>query len=71
MPDAEAWLITRYRDVQHVLRHPEVWSNDLLGKAGFSMFQHEEARAVLEADGWARDTRLQSDLPIHREYYAS
>lgn len=70
MPDAEAWLITRYRDVQHVLRNPEIWSNDLLGKAGFSMFQHEEARAVLEAEGWARDTRLQSDPPIHREYRA-
>ena len=70
MPDAEAWLVTRYRDVQHVLRHPEIWSNDLLGKAGFSMFQHEEARAVLEAEGWPRDTRLQSDPPIHREYRA-
>ncbi|MCR9094153.1 MAG: cytochrome P450 [bacterium] len=70
MPDAEAWLVSRYRDVQHVLRHPEIWSNDLLGKAGFSMFQHEEARAVLEADGWPRDTRLQSDPPIHRDYRA-
>lgn len=70
MPDAEAWLVTRYRDVQHVLRHPEIWSNDLLGKAGFSMFQHEEARAVLEADGWPRDTRLQSDPPVHRDYRA-
>ncbi len=70
MPDAEAWLVTRYRDVQHVLRHPEIWSNDLLGKAGFSMFQHEEARAVLEAEGWPRDTRLQTDPPIHRDYRA-
>lgn len=70
MPDAEAWLVSRYRDVQHVLRHPETWSNDLLGKAGFSMFQHEEARAVLEADGWPRDTRLQTDPPIHRDYRA-
>ncbi len=70
MPDAEAWLVTRYADVQHVIRHPEIWSNDLLGTAGFSMFQHEEARAVLEADGWPRDTRLQTDPPIHRDYRA-
>jgi len=68
MPDTGAYLVSRYRDVQHVLRHPEIWSNDLLGKAGFSMFQHEEARAVLEAGGWPRDTRLQSDPPIHRDY---
>lgn len=68
MPDSGAYLVSRYRDVQHVIRHPEIWSNDLLGKAGFSMFQHEEARQVLEADGWPRDTRLQTDPPEHRDY---
>jgi len=70
MPDAEAYLVSRYRDVQHVIRHPEIWSNDLLGKAGFSMFQHEEARALLEAEGWPRDTRFQTDPPVHRDYRA-
>lgn len=70
MPDAEAWLVSRYRDVRHVIRHPEIWSNDLLGKAGFSMFQHAEARDLLAAEGWPRDTRLQSDPPEHRDYRA-
>ena len=70
MPDTGAYLVSRYRDVQYVLQHPEIWSNDLLGKAGFSMFQHEEARQVLEAGGWPRDTRLQSDPPAHRVYRA-
>ena len=70
MPDTGAYLVSRYRDVQHVILHPEIWSNDLLGKAGFSMFQHEEARQVLEADGWPRDTRLQTDPPEHRDYRA-
>lgn len=65
-----AYLVTRYRDVQHVLSHPEIWANDLLRKAGFSMFQHPEARAILEAEGWPRDTRLQSDPPEHRDYRA-
>ena len=63
-----AWIVTRYRDVQHVLSHPEIWANDLLRKAGFSMFQHAEARTILESNGWQRDTRLQSDPPIHRDY---
>jgi cytochrome P450 len=63
-----AWIVTRYRDVQHVLSHPEIWANDLLRKAGFSMFQHAEARAILETQGWPRDTRLQSDPPEHRDY---
>lgn len=70
MPDVKAYLVTRYRDVQHVIRHPEIWSNDLLGRAGFSMFQHQEAQALLEAEGWPRDTKLQTDPPIHREYRA-
>ena len=70
MPDTGAYLVSRYRDVQYVLQTPEIWSNDLLGKAGFSMFQHEEAREVLEAGGWPRDTRLQSDPPRHRDYRA-
>jgi len=70
MPDSGAYLVTRYRDVQYVISHPEIWSNDLLGKAGFSMFQHEEARQVLEKDGWPRDTRLQTDPPEHRDYRA-
>ncbi|MEE8166645.1 MAG: cytochrome P450, partial [Myxococcota bacterium] len=70
MPDAGAYLVSRYRDVQFVIRHPEIWSNDLLGKAGFSMFQHEEAKRILEQKGWPRDTRLQSDPPVHRDYRA-
>ena len=68
MPELEAFVVTRYRDVQHVLAHPEIWSNDLLGRAGFSMFQHASAQAVLEEGGWPRDTRLQTDPPIHRDY---
>ena len=70
MPDTGAYLVSRYRDVQHVIAHPEIWSNDLLGKAGFSMFQHDEARAILESNGWPRDTKLQTDPPDHRDYRA-
>lgn len=68
MPELEAWVVSRYRDVQYVVAHPEIWSNDLLGKAGFSMFQHPEAQKVLEEGGWPRDTKLQTDPPEHRDY---
>ncbi len=70
MPELQAFVVSRYRDVQHVLSHPEIWSNDLLGKAGLSMFQHATAQAVLEEGGWPRDTKLQTDPPIHRDYRA-
>jgi cytochrome P450 len=70
MPEISAFVVTRYRDVQHVLSHPELWSNDLLGKAGFSMFRHAEAAALLAREGFARNTKLQTDPPEHKGYRA-
>jgi cytochrome P450 len=68
MPDTGAYVVSRYRDIQFVLAHPEIWSIDLLGKAGFSMFQHAAAREVLEKHGFARNTKLSTDPPEHRAY---
>jgi cytochrome P450 len=68
MPDSGAYVISRYRDIQWAMSHPELYSIDLLGKAGFSMFQHEEARAVLAEHGIPRNTKLSSDPPEHKGY---
>lgn len=68
MPDSGAYLVTRYADVQYVLAHPEIWSIDLLGKGGFSMFGHAEARELLEREGHGRNTKLSTDPPEHRAY---
>jgi len=70
MPEINAYVVSRYRDVQQVLSHPEIWSNDLLGKAGFSMFRHAEAAALLAREGFARNTKLQTDPPEHRGFRA-
>jgi cytochrome P450 len=70
MPDSGAYLVTRYADVQHVIAHPEIWSIDLLGKGGFSMFQHAEARELLEREGLGRNTKLSTDPPEHKGYRA-
>jgi cytochrome P450 len=70
MPEINAWVVTRYRDLQHVLAHPEIWSNDLLGKAGFSMFRHPEAAELLAREGFPRNTKLQTDPPEHRGFRA-
>jgi cytochrome P450 len=70
MPEINAYVVTRYRDLQHVLSHPEIWSNDLLGKAGFSMFRHPEAAELLAREGFARNTKLQTDPPEHRGFRA-
>ena len=68
MPDSGAYVISRYRDIQWAMSHPELYSIDLLGKAGFSMFQHAEAREVLERHGIPRNTKLSTDPPEHKGY---
>jgi cytochrome P450 len=68
MPDSGAYVLSRYRDIQWAMAHPELYSIDLLGKAGFSMFRHPEARELLEREGIPRNTRLSTDPPEHKGY---
>jgi cytochrome P450 len=68
MPDTGAYVLSRYRDIQWAMAHPELYSIDLLGKAGFSMFRHPEAREVLERHGIPRNTKLSTDPPEHKGY---
>jgi len=68
MPDGGAYVISRYRDIQWAMSRPDLYSIDLLGKAGFSMFQHAEAREVLERHGIPRNTKLSTDPPEHKGY---
>jgi cytochrome P450 len=68
MPDTGAYVLSRYRDIQWAMSHPELYSIDLLGKAGFSMFRHPEAREVLEREGIPRNTKLSTDPPEHKGY---
>lgn len=70
MSEIDAFVVSRYRDIQTVFEHPERYSIDLVGKAGFSMFQHAEARGLLEREGFARNTKLSTDPPEHAGYRA-
>jgi cytochrome P450 len=70
MPDTGAYVLSRYRDIQWAMSRPDLYSIDLLGKAGFSMFRHPEAREVLEREGYARNTKLSTDPPDHKGYRA-
>jgi cytochrome P450 len=70
MPDTGAYVLSRYRDVQWALGQHELYSIDLLGKAGFSMFRHPQAREILEREGHPRNTKLSTDPPEHKGYRA-
>jgi cytochrome P450 len=70
MPESGAYVLSRYRDVVWAMSHPELFSIDLVGRAGFSMFRHPEAREVLERHGIPRNTKLSTDPPEHKGYRA-
>jgi cytochrome P450 len=68
MPDTGAYVLSRYRDVVWAMSHPELYSIDLMGKAGFSMFRHAEAAELLAREGHPRNTKLSTDPPEHKGY---
>ena len=68
MPDTGFFLVGGYEELRYVIDHPEIWSNDIGRYTGSSMFQSPDADALLENEGWKRDTRLQSDPPDHQNY---
>jgi cytochrome P450 len=64
VPETELYVVTRYADVMHVLRHQEVFPT------GTSIYRSTAAREVYERAGWPRVTPLSSNPPDHRRYRA-
>ncbi len=69
MEELGAYYVSRYEDVRHVKKHPEIFSNNiyLLGSSrGRSRDLAEEYRSQ---HGWARVSTLQrTDPPVHTAY---
>jgi len=64
VPGTQMYVVTRYRDVLHVLRHQDVFPT------GSSIYRSAAARDVYEQKGWARITPLSVNPPEHRHYRA-
>lgn len=62
VPRTNMYVITRYDDVLHVLRHQEIF------RTGGAISRSAEARAVYSSKGWERITPLGSNPPEHRWY---
>lgn len=62
MPGTKLFVVSRYHDVLHVLRHQELFPT------GGSAVRSSAARAVYESTGWPRITPLSTNPPEHRLY---
>lgn len=70
MPEISAWYVSRYEDIRHIKKHPEIFSNDIFKlraqKGGAARNVAEEYKAE---HGWARVSTLQrTDPPVHTRY---
>jgi cytochrome P450 len=60
------YVLTRYKELQHVLRHPELFPNAVPGQN--PLLNSPEALAVYQRDGWPRHSPLGTNPPEHRAY---
>ena len=70
MPEIDAWYVSRYEDVRHIKKNPQIFSNNIFEfraqKGGESRNVAEEYKAE---HGWARVSTLQrTDPPVHTRY---
>ena len=71
MPQIDAYVVSKYKDIQHVVAHPEIWSIDMRALPAAQLIKHPKARAILETEGFPRDTKLTTDPPRHTGYRAA
>ena len=62
MPGTNMFVVTRYSDVLHVLRHQEIF------RTGSTAARTGVAREVYETKGWPRVTPLSTNPPEHRQF---
>lgn len=64
IPRSDLYVVTRYEDCMHVLRHQDLFPT------GTGGLRHAAAREVYERDGWPRWAPLSTNPPEHRAYRA-
>ncbi len=64
MPGTNTYVVSRYHDVLHVLRHQNVFPT------GATTYRTLAARQVYETKGWPKVTPLSANPPDHRKYRA-
>jgi cytochrome P450 len=68
MPEIQAYVLSKYKDIQFAVAHPEIWSIDMRGLPAAQLIKHRAAQEILENDGFPRDTKFTTDPPVHTNY---
>jgi cytochrome P450 len=71
MPEIGAYVVSKYKDIQHVVAHPEIWSIDMRALPQAQLIKTAAAQQILETEGFPRDTKLTTDPPRHTGYRAA
>lgn len=62
IPRSDLYVLTRYEDCMHVLRHQDVFPT------GTGTLRHAAARELYEREGWPRWAPLSTNPPEHRAF---
>lgn len=68
-PVSGFYVITRYEDIRRIASDPETFSNNTEQLGGRNTAESDEARELMETEGWATvNTLVTNDPPGHRKY---
>ncbi|MBH80357.1 MAG: hypothetical protein CMQ49_07615 [Gammaproteobacteria bacterium] len=70
MPQIGMYVLTRYDDIEFVLRHPKLFTAASDVQEQEPLIKFPEARALYDEKGWGRYTPLSENLPKHAHYRA-
>ncbi|MEN3977139.1 cytochrome P450 [Emcibacter sp. SYSU 3D8] len=70
MADLDMYIVTKYDDLDKVLKDPVGFPNDYSAEAQETLIQHPEAQALYHTEGWPRLMPLSTNLPEHRSFRA-
>ncbi len=69
MEELGAWYVSRYEDVRHVKKHPEIFSNNIFELGAQRGASRDIAESYRNEHGWRRVSTLQrTDPPLHTKY---
>jgi cytochrome P450 len=68
MPQIGMYVLTRYEDLEFVIRQPELFTTGPDIQTTEPLITHPENRALYEKTGWKRYTPLGENLPKHQHY---